>query len=243
MSGAASVRPLTPSQAGTEEPLVRWDWVGSHLDEVAERLRQHLALTVVAVVAGFIIAAALVTVARRWRWTIGPITAINTTLYAIPSIALFAALIPWFGVGMTVPAIALTTYSLVVLTPFMLTVFDSLDPAILSAAEAMGMTRGQRLWRVEVPLALPGIAAALRIATVTVIGLVTVGGLFGLGGFGNMINDGLNRDFPTPIILGIAGSVALALLADALILGITWMITPWDRGSARPQTAPGHRDR
>jgi osmoprotectant transport system permease protein len=226
------------AQAPESEPLIRWDWVASHVDELAERLRQHLSLTVIAVLGGFVIASLLTAIARRWRWSVGPITAMNTVLYAIPSIALFAALIPWFGVGMSVPAIALTTYSLVVLTPFMLTVFDSLDPAVLSAAEAMGMSRSQRLWRVEIPLALPGVAAAIRIATVTVIGLVTVGGLFGLGGFGNLINDGLIRDFPTPIVLGIAGSVLLALIADGLILAITWMVTPWERSNSASSTVP-----
>ena len=97
------------------------------------------------------------------------------------------------------------------------------------AASAMGMTRTQRFRLVELPLAMPGIISALRVAAVTVIGLVTVGGLFGLGGFGNLIDDGLTRDFPTPIVIGVVGSVALALVVDGGLWTIGRLTIPWNR--------------
>ena len=223
-----------------QEPLVRWDWLGSHLDVLGERAVEHLGLTVVSFVLGTLIAAVLTSVIRRWRWTTGPITTLTTVLYTIPSVALFAALIPVFGVGTTVPVIALTTYSLVVLTPFLVVAFDEVDRATLDAADAMGMTRAQRLFSVELPLALPAIFAGLRVTAVTIIGLVTVGGLFGLGGYGDFIDEGLTRDFPTLIVVGVVLSIALALIVDALLVGLGALISPWQRsarGARRAEVA------
>ncbi|HOT78935.1 MAG TPA: ABC transporter permease subunit, partial [Microthrixaceae bacterium] len=145
--------------------------------------------------------------------------------------------IPVFGIGYTVPAIALTTYSLVVLTPFLVVAFDEVDRATLDAADAMGMTRAQRLFSVELPLALPAIFAGLRVTAVTIIGLVTVGGLFGLGGYGDFIDEGLTRDFPTLIVVGVVLSVALALIVDALLVGLGALISPWQRSARAARRA------
>jgi osmoprotectant transport system permease protein len=220
-----------------DEPLVRWDWLGSHTDVLWERTVEHLVLTFSSFGIGLVIASLLAAVVRRWRWTSGPVTTVTTVLYTIPSVALFAALIPVFGVGYTVPIIALTTYSLVVLTPFLIVAFDEVDRATLEAADAMGMTRAQRLLAVELPLALPAIFAGLRVTAVTIIGLVTVGGLFGLGGFGDFIYDGLTRDFPTVIVVGVVSSIALALVIDALLVALAALVSPWKRRSRQPRSA------
>jgi osmoprotectant transport system permease protein len=212
-----------------EEPLVRWDWLGDHVDEMVERTIQHLQLTVVSVAIGLVISLVLATVIRRWRWTLTPILSLTTLLYTIPSIALFAALLPWLGIGLTVPTIVLTTYTLVVLTPFLVEAFDGVPTSVVDAAAGLGLTRRQRLWRIEVPLAVPVIVSGLRVAVVTVIGLVTVAGLFGLGGFGNLIDDGLTRDFPTLIVAGVVGSVVLALVFDLLLVAAGRSLTRWRR--------------
>ena len=220
--------------AQTDEPLVRWDWLADHTDELWERTAQHLTLTVVSMCLGLVLAAGLAATIRRWRWTNGPITALNTLLYAIPSIALFAALIPWLGTGIAVPIVALTTYSLVVLTPYLVASFDGVPGASVDAADGMGYTARQRFWRVELPLAMPTIIGGVRIATVTIIGLVTVGGLFDLGGFGNLIDNGLTRDFPTLIVVGVVLSVVLATVADLVLVIAGRLLSPWRyRGSDR----------
>ncbi|MEZ5322097.1 MAG: ABC transporter permease subunit [Microthrixaceae bacterium] len=221
------------AQSGPVEPLIRWRWVGHHLDDLRERALEHLWLTVAALLIGVAIASLLASVMRRWRWTAGPLTAATTILYTIPSIALFAALLPLLGVGYAVPIIALSTYSLVVLTPFLLAAFDDLDPSTLEAATAMGMTPVQRWRRVDLPLAMPTIVAGLRVTTVTIVGLVTVGGLFGLGGFGDFIDDGLSRDFSTPIVLGVVGSVVIALVADLMWVVLGRAVAPWQRDRDR----------
>jgi len=214
-----------------DEPLVRWDWIRDHTDVLFERTGEHLLLTSVSFAIGIVIASLLAALVRRWRWTSGPVNTLTTVLYTIPSVALFAALIPVFGVGYTVPVVALTTYSLVVLTPFLVVAFDEVDRATLEAADAMGMTRPQRLRSVELPLALPSIFAGLRVTAVTIIGLVTVGGLFGLGGFGDFIDEGLTRDFPTLIVLGVVASVVLALVVDGLLVALATAVSPWRRRS------------
>jgi osmoprotectant transport system permease protein len=212
-----------------DEPLVRWDWLGDHVDEMVERMVQHLQLTVTSVALGLVLSLVLASVIRRWRWTTTPILSLATLLYAIPSIAMFAALLPWLGIGLTVPTVVLTTYTLVVLTPFLVEAFDGVPASVVDAAAGLGLTRPQRLWRVEVPLAVPTIIGGLRIAVVTVIGLVTVAGLFDLGGFGNLIDDGLSRDFPTLIIVGVVGSILMAVVFDLAIVLLGRTLTGWRR--------------
>jgi osmoprotectant transport system permease protein len=213
--------------AQDDEPLIRWDWLADHADVLWERTVQHVELTVVSMCFGIVLASVLALVIRHWRWTNGPITAINTLLYAIPSVALFAALIPFLGTGLIVPTVALTTYSLVVLTPYLVASFDGVPAASVDAADGMGYTARQRFWRVELPLATPTIIGGVRIATVTIIGLVTVGGLFDLGGYGNLIDDGLTRDFPTLIVVGVVLSVVLATIADVALVLAGRVLSPW----------------
>jgi osmoprotectant transport system permease protein len=211
----------------THEPIVRWGWLANHKDLLWQRAVQHIQLTVVSVALGLVFAGLLATLIRRWRWSGGPITAVVTLLYAIPSIALFAALLPILGTGIVVPIVALTTYSLVVLTPFLVEAFDGVPLATVDAASGMGFTSTERFFQVELPLAVPTLIAGIRIATVTTIGLVTVGGLFDLGGFGNLIDDGLTRDFPTLIIFGVVGSVVFAFLADLTLVAVGRALSPW----------------
>jgi osmoprotectant transport system permease protein len=110
---------------------------------------------------------------------------------------------------------------------------ESVPEDVKEAARGMGYTRSQLLWRVELPLALPAVVAGIRIATVSTIGLVTVGALIGKGGLGQFILDGLERDFSTLILLGTVLSVALALVADGLLLASQKALTPWARPGIR----------
>jgi osmoprotectant transport system permease protein len=213
--------------AQVNEPLIRWGWLADHKDELWQRFAQHVQLTVVSMCIGMVLASVLASLIRRWRWTSGPVTGVVTLLYAIPSVALFAALLPLLGTGLAVPTVALSAYSLVVLTPYLVEAFDGVPLATIDAASGMGFTSRQRFLRVELPLAMPTLIGGIRIATVTTIGLVTVGGLFDLGGFGNLIDDGLTRDFPTLIVVGVVGSVLIALAADLSLVAIGRALSPW----------------
>ena len=103
---------------------------------------------------------------------------------------------------------------------------------VLDAADGMGYTSRRRLLRVELPLALPAIVAGIRLATVSTIGLVTVTFIVDQGGLGRFIQDGYQRDFHTPLVVGIVLSVALAVVADLLLVRVERAVTPWRNGRA-----------
>ena len=218
------------------EPWVRWTWVGDHTERILGDLGQHLELTFIAVAVGSLLAIPIGVLAWRYRGSRGPVLAVGGMLYTIPSLALFALLIPWTGLTILTAEIGLVAYTLLILVRNILLGLDSVPPDVLEAADGMGYTSRQRLWRVELPIALPIIVAGLRIATVTTIGLVTVTSLIGQGGLGYLIVvAGINAFFPTAIYVGALLSVALAVAADALLLAAQRRLTPWS--SARGGTA------
>jgi osmoprotectant transport system permease protein len=218
---------------GGSEPFVDWEWVGDHRDDIWQLTIEHLTLTGLAVGIGFAIAMTMAMVAVRWRWTYGPLAGFCGVLYSIPSLALFGVLVPVTGLGVVPAQIALVSYTLLILLRNVVAGIDGVPPPVREAADGMGYTRQRRLMQVDLPLALPAIVAGLRIATVTTVGLVTVTALVGEGGYGDLINDGLSRrDFPTPIVVGTALSIALAIAFDLLFVAFEWLVAPWARRSA-----------
>lgn len=204
-------------------------WLGRNLDDLALRTLDHVLMTVLALAIGSVISFALALAIRRHRSLHGPILAVSGTLYAIPSLALFAILIPFTGPQSLLAAeIALVSYTILILVRNFLAGFESVSPDVIEAATGMGFTSSQRLWRVEVPIALPVIVAGMRIATVTVIGLVTVTALIGLGGLGYVIIElGYRRFNLTATIAGTVGAILLAVLADRGFVLLQRMLTPW----------------
>lgn len=211
------------------EPLVRWDWIASHLDEIVLRLGEHLLLTGLAVLVGFAIAFALAMAALRWPRTYAAATWATGILYTIPSLALFALLIPFTGLTLLTAEIGLVGYTLLILLRNIVGGIRSVPPEATDAAAGMGYTAAQALWRVQLPLALPVIIAGIRVATITTIGLVTVTALIGQGGLGYFILLGIQRFFSTPLLVGAVLSVALAVAADALLVLAQRALTPWAR--------------
>jgi osmoprotectant transport system permease protein len=138
--------------------------------------------------------------------------------------------VPWTGLSRTTAEIGLVGYTLLILIRNIVTGLDAVPDEVREAARAMGFTGRRRLLRIELPLAVPSIIAGIRIATVTTIGLVTVTALIGQGGLGQLILDGLIRDFRTPLVVGTVLSIALAVVADVGLVGLERLITPWARG-------------
>ena len=188
--------------ADERRSIIWWGWVGDHLDDIWQRTIEHVQLTVIAMLVGCVISFALALLAVRVRWTYRPITRVASILYTIPSIALFALLIPFTGLGILTAEIALVSYTILILVGNTVAGLDAVPESVKEAADGMGYTRWCRLLTVEIPLALPTIIAGIRVAAVTVIGLVTIAALIGIGGYGALINDGLHRNFPTPIVIG-----------------------------------------
>ncbi|HEY7332070.1 MAG TPA: ABC transporter permease [Candidatus Limnocylindria bacterium] len=219
---------MTPGQ-----PFLRPEWIVDNLDVLARRTGEHLLVTFIAVAIGFVISFGLALFIRRYPRWYGPILGLAGTLYAIPSLALFALLIPITGLSLITAEIALVSYTLVILVRNIVTALEGVPPDVIEAATAMGYTRGQRLWRVELPIALPIIVAGLRIATVTTIGLVTIATLIGMGGLGYLIvNIGISRFFPTATLTGVVAVVSLSVIVDLALLWVQGRLTPWARARA-----------
>ena len=218
--------------ANTSESWIWWSWVGDHLGDIGAGVREHLVLTAIAVAIGLVIALPLAIVVHRWRAWTTPVFAVTGILYTIPSLALFALLLPATGLSRTTAEIALVGYTLLILIRNTATGLAGVSPDVREAAQGMGFGPTAQLVRVELPLAVPAIIAGVRIATVTTIGLVTITALIGQGGLGTFILDGLNRQFKTPLVVGTVLSVALAVTADLLLLLLQRVLTPWSRRRA-----------
>ena len=135
-------------------------------------------------------------------------------IYTIPSLALFAFLIPVLGLGFWTAVIALAAYAQMILIRNFSAALLGVDPAAREAAYGMGMNRAQTLWRVERPLAMPVAIAGVRLATVSLIGIGTVAAWINAGGIGTLVLDGIQHDYPQKAVAGALAAVGLALLAD-----------------------------
>jgi osmoprotectant transport system permease protein len=207
------------------------EWVARNWSPILwPALRQHILLTAVAVALGFVIAAALALLAHRHRWIERPTIMLTTVLYTIPSLALFELLVAPVGANVIAAEIALVSYTLLILFRNIVTGLREVPTEVREAAEGMGMSRGQVLLRVELPLALPAIVAGLRIATVTIIALATIVYVVCNQGLGVPIHTALGEGpFKTELIAAGGLAILLALAADALLVGAQWLLTPWLR--------------
>lgn len=215
--------------ANGPDSFVWWEWVVRNVDVIWLRTVQHVQLTAVALGVGLAVSIGLAAVALRWRRTYGPITWFAGALYALPSVALFAFLVPLTGLGFITAEIGLVSYTLLILVRTIVTGIDGVDDDVIDAAASAGRRQSGQFLAVAVPIALPTVITGLRITAVTIIGLVTVTALVGSGGYGVFILDGLDRNFTTPIVVGATLSILLAVIVDAALLGLQRVVTPWDR--------------
>ena len=202
-------------------------YLSTRRDDILDALRQHVVLPVFSVVVGLVVAMLLTLVARRWRVARTPILAVTSILYTIPSLALFAILVPFLGLTVAPVEVGLVLYSLVILVRTMLAGLDSVPEEVREAAFAMGFTPVRVLLRVDLPLAMPAILTGLRVATVSTIALATVGGVIDQGGLGNLIQDSIGSEFRAEALTASVLVVALAVVADLLLLGVQRLLTPW----------------
>jgi osmoprotectant transport system permease protein len=206
------------------------DWFVDNFDRVfVPRLVEHIELTAIAVGIGFAISftAALIAYSRGWFET--PFAVFAAFLYTIPSLAFFQLMVPITGLSVTSAEIALVSYTLLILFRNTLTGLREVPEEARVAARAMGLTEWQLLRRVELPLALPAIMAGIRIATVTTISLATVAAFIGVGGLGQPIFNAIQSGFKTQFVAAGLLAVALALVADALLVLLQRGLAPWMR--------------
>jgi osmoprotectant transport system permease protein len=214
-----------------DDPWVNWGWLSSHVPLFEDALQQHLTLTLFAVLGGLVISLPLGVAAHRWGALRNPVLAVSEIFYTIPSIALFALLIPYTGLTAVTAEIGLIGYTVLILVRNVMVGLEAVPPDVIDAANGMGYRPFARLVRIELPLALPTIIAGIRIATVTTIGLVTITALIGLGGLGQLILRGFIENFHTPLVVATVLSIALALAADLTLAGAQRLVVPWARNT------------
>jgi osmoprotectant transport system permease protein len=188
-----------------------------HPGEVLTLMGQHVEIVGAAVAIAALIGVPTGVLLVRIPWLEAPVLNLAGILYTIPSLALFAVLIPVLGLGARPAIAALAVFSLLVIIRNTVAGIHAADRAAVDAARGMGMTGWQRLTLVELPLGLPVILAGIRTATVAGIGIATVAAYVGAGGLGVLIFDGLRTLDPGTVVVGAVLASLLAFAADAAL--------------------------
>ena len=210
-------------------------WLDDHWDVVLDLTGRHAYLAGVPLLIGLLIAIPLGWLAQHYRWLSTPLVAGTGLLYTIPSIALFILMPGIIGTGFLDPVnvlISMTIYTVALLTRTAADGLGSVPEEVKLSANAMGVRPFRRLLTVDLPLAVPVIAAGLRVAAVSNVSIVSVAALIGVPQLGQLFTDGFQRDFADPLVVGVVGCVVLALAFDLVIIALARIATPWQRGSA-----------
>ena len=207
-----------------------FDYMSSRTDLIVEGLTQTLMYVVVVTVAAGITAVVVAVLTMRHAFAKELALAISSVFLTIPSLALFTIFIPIVGLGFTPSFIALYLYAIMPILRNTTTGLDSVDSSVLESAKGMGMTRGQVLTKIQLPLAWPVMLAGLRVSALLTVGISAIATLVAGGGLGDFIKSGLAR-LPLPnsleaIWTGVLLSLALAFVIDSLLRGLGRLTTP-----------------
>jgi osmoprotectant transport system permease protein len=206
-----------------------------HWNEITSLTLEHLWLTGAAMLFAAAIAIPLGILLARRRGLARPVLALVNTLQTIPSLAMFGFLLPLPFIGERAARIAIVALVAYALLPILRNTYagiSGVDATVMDVAEAVGMTSWQRLWKVELPLAMPVILAGLRTATVTCVGIATIAAAVGAGGLGEFIFRGVASVDNRLVLAGAVPAALLALAADGLLGLLEWkMRVP---GTGRP---------
>lgn len=216
-----------------DNPWLSWQYVRDNAATLLAALQEHTSLTAEAVLLAAVVAIPLAVFGHWYRPLSGPILALSGVLYTIPSLALYAMLASFLGIGRATVLIGLVLYALLLLVRNTAAGLAAVPADVREAAVGMGYGRLRLLLRVELPLALPGIMTGLRLATVSTVALVTVGVLVGHGGLGQLITVGFRAGYRAEVSTATLLCVLLGLVLDALLALVGRLLTPWARRSMR----------
>lgn len=217
--------------------MIDWAWIERNLTRIGGLLLEHTVLAIVPVLCALVLAVPVGYLIHRSGKAANVLLAVCGILYSIPSLAMFVLMPLLFGTKILNPVnivAALTIYSFALLVRSVVDGLRDVPAEVKSSASAMGYGRFRRLAGVEMPLAMPVIFAGLRVVTVSNIALVSVAAVIGMGALGRLFDEGLNRGFVTPILVGIVLTLVLAMLADGLILLIRRRALPWAARGRQP---------
>jgi len=185
-----------------------------HFDLVARLSLEHVWLVATALCIALVIAVPAGIAVSRYRTLTTPVYGVLGIIYTIPSLALFALLIPLLGLGFWTAVIALAAYAQMILVRNTAAAISGVDASTVEAARGMGMSAAQTLWLVQRPLAMPVFVAGVRLATVSLIGIATIAAWINAGGLGSLVLDGIEHDYPDKAVAGAVAAVVLAFVAD-----------------------------
>lgn len=194
-----------------------WHFLQLNWSELLGLIGEHLKLVVIAIVTAVVIGVPTGILLTRYRALRGPVLGVANVMQTIPSLALFGFLIPLpfiGGIGARTALVALVLYSLLPIIRNTITGIAGVEPSVREAAVAMGMTDGQVLRQVELPLAMGVIVTGIRVATVIAVGVTTIAAAVGAGGLGVYIFRGLRQYDNNLLLAGALSSALLALAAD-----------------------------
>jgi osmoprotectant transport system permease protein len=194
------------------------DYLLKYYDQILIQFLQHLVLTVSTLVLALLFALPVGFLLSRVKWLSVPVLSVLGIIYAIPSLALFAMLIPLVGLGVKPAIIALVAYSQLILVRNVMVGFQSVDASIIEAGKGMGLSPGQLFWKIEWPLALPVILGGVRIAATSTIGIATIAAWINAGGLGKILFEGLYQNSIPKIVWGTVFVSLLAIAANQLLL-------------------------
>ncbi|GAB94101.1 osmoprotectant transport system permease protein [Kineosphaera limosa] len=215
-------------------------WFLEHLDLIGHYAWAHAKLAVVPLLVGLALAIPIGWLARQVPWLRAPLVAGTGLLYTLPSLAVFILLPGLIGTQILDPLnvlIAMTLYTIALLVRTVVDGLDAVPEDVRLAATAMGYRGVRRFVAVDLPLAVPVIAAGVRVAAVSNVSIVSVAALIGVQQLGSLFTDGFNRAFAAPIVVGLVACVLLALILDLLIVVTSRVLTPWTRARRQPGRA------
>ncbi|MDR2073694.1 MAG: ABC transporter permease [Spirochaetaceae bacterium] len=194
-----------------------WEYFVRYHGRLGDILVRHLAILGASIVIS-VFFAALITLFLEYAVRLrGTVLRIFGVIYSIPSLALFAILIPILGLGFWTAVFVLSLYNQFLLIRNFLTGLKAVDSAIIHAGTGMGMTNTQLLFKIKAPLAFPAIMAGIRLAVISTIGIGTISAVINAGGIGSILFDGLRTMNSVKIIWGTILAAGLAIAANAVL--------------------------
>ena len=211
-------------------------WLIENAGQVWNLTVDHVVLSAIPIVIGFLIAVPIGWLTNRYRLSRATVLTIVGLLYAVPSLPLIIVLPTLLGTRILDPiniVVALTIYAVAIMVRTASDAFAAVDVDVLLSATAVGFSTWRRFWSVELPLAGPVLLSGIRVVSVSTISLLTVGAVMGIPSLGYLFLDGFQRNFPLEIIVGIVGTIVIAVVFDAILTLLARLLLPWTRGRRR----------
>lgn len=209
---------------------MRWDWIWTNSGRILELAWAHVNLSWPPILASFLLALPVGWLAHRYRPAREVLVIATGLLYVIPSLALFVVMPLLLGTSILSPVnvvVAMTLYGVALQVRSAADAFDTVPDSVRQAAVATGYRPWRRVLTVDLPLAGPALLAGIRVVSASTISLVSVGALIGVASLGTLFTEGFQRSFPTQILVGLVGTVLLAVLFDALLVLLGRLLMPW----------------